>query len=191
MNSTHKRKELVWPSLLLVFSDSTSFPIPGHGTKPIAAGFPNEFFDGLPAARESDPSTCGSPLSSGLSSTVIINGLHAATVDSGGTHGNTVVAGSGSVLIGDSYSPAPVQAPVALQLAKTFAQAFAVTDSETNQPLAYRDFVATVDGGEVFGVTDASGIAHVTAPSEISVISIHVLFRSPARALGEFKERAQ
>lgn len=66
-----------------------------------------------------------------------------------------------------------------------------MTDSETSQPLAYRDFVATVDGREVFGVTDASGLAHVTAPSESSVISIHVLFRSPARALGEFKERAQ
>lgn len=172
-------------------SDPTSCPIPGHGTNPIAAGSPNVLFDGLPAARESDPSACGSPLSSGLSSTVIINGLHAATVGSGGTHGNTVIAGSGSVLIGDSYSAAPFQAPAPLQLAKTFAQSFVVTDSETSQPLADRDFVATVDGREVFGVTDANGLAHVSAPSESSVISIHVLFRSPARALDEFKEGAQ
>jgi uncharacterized Zn-binding protein involved in type VI secretion len=172
-------------------SDPTSCPIPGHGTNPIAVGSPNVLFDGLPAARESDPSACGSPLVSGLSSTVIINGLHAATVNSGGTHGNTVIAGSGTVLIGDSHSAAPFQAPVPLQFAKTFAQAFAITDSETSQPLASRDFVATVDGKKVFGVTDASGLAHVEAPSESSVISIHVLFRSPARALGEFKEGAQ
>lgn len=172
-------------------SDPTSCPIPGHGTNPIVAGSPNVFFDGLPAARESDPSACGSPLSSGLSSTVIINGLHAATAGSGGTHGNTVIAGSGSIIIGDSHSAAPFQPPTPLQFAKSFAQAFVITDSESSQPLAYRDFVATVDGREVVGVTDASGIAHVTAPSERSVISIHVLFRSPARALVEFKEGAQ
>lgn len=172
-------------------SDPTSCPVPGHGTNPIAVGSPNVLFDGLPAARESDPSACGSPLVSGLSSTVIINGLHAATVSSGGTHGNTVIAGSGTVFIGDSHSAAPFQAPAPLQFAKAFAQAFVITDSETNQPLVRRDFVATVDGKEVFGVTDASGLAHVIAPSESSVISIHVLFRSPARALGEFKGGAQ
>lgn len=171
-------------------SDPTSCPIPGHGTNPITVGSPNVLFDGLPAARETDSSACGSPLVAGLSSTVIINGLHAATVSSSGAHGNTVIAGSGTVLIGDSHSAAPFQAPVPLQFSKTFAQVFAITDSETSQPLAYRDFVATVDGKEVFGMTDANGLAHVKAPSESSVISIHVLFRSPVRALGEFKEEA-
>ena len=172
-------------------SDPTSCPIPGHGISPVAVGSPNVLFDGLPAARESDPSACGSPLVSGLSSTVIINGLHAATVSSSGAHGNMVIAGSGTVLIGDSHSAALFQAPAPLLFSKTFAQAFVITDSETSQPLAYRDFVATVDGKEVHGVTDASGLAHIEAPSEGSVISIHVLFRSPARELGEFKEGAQ
>lgn len=169
-------------------SDPTSCPVPGHGTNPIAVGSPNVLFDGLPAARESDPSACGSPLVSGLSSTVIINGLHAATVSSGGAHGNLVIAGSGTVLIGDSHSAAPFEAPKPLQFAKSYAQVFAITDSETGLPLANREFVALVDGKEVFGITDIGGLAHVQATSEDAVISIHVLFKSPARTLDELKE---
>ncbi|MBU1332174.1 MAG: PAAR domain-containing protein [Gammaproteobacteria bacterium] len=172
-------------------SDPTSCPIPGHGTNPIAAGSPNVLFDGLPAARETDQSACGSPLVSGLSSTVFINGLHAATVSSSGAHGNSVIAGSATVIIGDSHSPAPFQAPAPLALAKVYARTFAITDSETNLPLANRDFVAKIDGKEVVGVTDSSGLARIEAPSENATISIHVLFRSPARALDEFNEGAQ
>ena len=112
-------------------------------------------------------------------------------MSSSGSHGNTVIAGSGTVLIGDSHSAAAFQAPAPLQFAKKFAHAFVITDSETSQPMAYRDFVATVDGKEVFGVTDAGGLAHVEALSASSVVSIHVLFQSPARALGEFKEGTQ
>jgi len=44
--------------------------------------------------------------------------------------------------------------------------------SETSLPLAYRDFIATVDGKDIVGVTDASGIAPVTAPFELLAISI-------------------
>ena len=172
-------------------SDPTSCPIPGHGTNPITAGSPNVLFDGLPAARETDQSACGSPLISGLSSTVIINGLHAATVSSGGAHGNTVIAGSGTVLIGDSHSPAPFQAPTPLQFAKTFAQAFVITDSETGEPLANREFLAVVDGREESGVTDTNGLAHVQAPTENSLISLHVIFKSPVRTLAELSEGGQ
>lgn len=172
-------------------SDPTSCPVPGHGTNPIATGSPDVLFDGLPAARQNDPSACGSPLVSGLSSTVIINGQPAATVGSSGAHGNIVIGGSETVIIGDNFTPASFIQPTPLRFAKKFAQVFAITDSEPGQPLANREFVAVVDGREKFGVTDASGLAHIQAPSVDSVISVHVLFRSPARALTELSENAQ
>ena len=168
-------------------SDPTSCPIPGHGTNPIVVGSPNVLFDGLPAARQSDTSACGSPLVSGLEATVIINGLHAATVGSGGSHGNTVIAGSGTVIIGNSHSAAPFQAPTPLQIAGSYPQLFAITDSETGRPLAFREFVAVVDGKDINGETDASGFAHIRAQSKSAVISIHVIFKSPVRTLDEFK----
>lgn len=172
-------------------SDPTSCPMPGHGTNPIAAASTDVLFDGLPAARQGDTSVCGSPLVSGLSSTVIINGRPAATVGSSGSHGNVVIGGSGTVIFGDSFTPAPFTPPTSLRFAKTFAQVFAITDSETGQPLVNREFVAMVDGRDMFGVTDASGLAHIQAPSADSVISLHVLFKSPARALTELSESAE
>lgn len=172
-------------------SDPTSCPVPGHGTNPITAGSPNVLFDDLPAARQGDSSGCGSPLVSGLSSTVFINGLPAATVGSNGAHGNVVISGSGTVIIGDNFTPSPVSAPTPLHFAKSFARAFVITDSETGQSLANREFVAVVDGHETFGVTDSNGLAHIQAPSADSVISLHVLFRSPARILTELSENTQ
>nr|WP_275898533.1 PAAR domain-containing protein [Pseudomonas viridiflava] len=85
--------------------DPSSCPLPGHGTNPIATGSPDVFFDGLPAARQGDICTCGSALSSGLSSTVFINGKNAATIDTGGAHGSVVIGGSGTVIIGDTHTP--------------------------------------------------------------------------------------
>jgi uncharacterized Zn-binding protein involved in type VI secretion len=87
-------------------SDPSSCPIPGHGTNPIATGSPDVLFDALPAARQGDTCTCGSALVSGLSSTVFINGKNAATIDTGGSHGSVVIGGSGTVIIGDSHTPA-------------------------------------------------------------------------------------
>ena len=92
-------------------SDPYSCPLPGHGTNPIAAGSPDVFFDGLCAARQGDTCTCGSALSSGLSSTVFINGKNAATIDTGGTHGGVVVGGSGTVIIGDTHTPSQFVPP--------------------------------------------------------------------------------
>lgn len=69
----------------------------------------------------------------------------------------------------------------------TFARAFAITDSETGLPLVNRKFIAVVDGYKSSGFTDANGIAHLVAPSADSVISLHVLFRSPARELTELE----
>lgn len=67
----------------------------------------------------------------------------------------------------------------------------AATDSETGQSLANREFVAVVDGRETFGVTDAGGLVHIQTPSVDSVISLHVLFKSPARTLTELSENTQ
>lgn len=87
--------------------DPTACPLPGHSTNPIAAGSGDVFFDGLAAAREGDACACGGAISGGLASTVLINGKPAATVDSVGTHGNKVTAGSSTVIIGNSHTPAP------------------------------------------------------------------------------------
>jgi len=81
-------------------SDPTACPLPGHGTNPIAAGSGDVFFDGLAAARQGDASACGGALVGDLATTVLINGKPAATVGSVGAHGNTVTAGSGTVIIG-------------------------------------------------------------------------------------------
>ncbi|WP_417312358.1 PAAR domain-containing protein [Ectopseudomonas khazarica] len=81
-------------------SDPTACPIPGHGTNPIAAGSPDVLFDALPAARMGDASACGGAMVGAVIPTVLINGKPAAVVGSVGSHGNTVVAGSGTVLIG-------------------------------------------------------------------------------------------
>jgi uncharacterized Zn-binding protein involved in type VI secretion len=83
-------------------SDPTACPIPGHGTNPIAAGSPDVLFDSLPAARMGDASACGGALASAVIPTVLINGMPATTVGTVGSHGNTVTAGSGTVIIGTS-----------------------------------------------------------------------------------------
>ena len=44
---------------------------------------------------------------SAVSSTVLINSLPAVTLGSIGAHGNVVIGGSGTVLIGDVFTPAP------------------------------------------------------------------------------------
>ncbi|MCY1300980.1 PAAR motif protein [compost metagenome] len=80
---------------------------------------------------------------------------------------------------------------IAPEFGQMFAQAFAIADSETGQPLANREFVAVVDGREISGATDAGGLAHIRAPAMGSVISLHVLFKSPARVLTELTENVQ
>lgn len=169
-------------------SDPTACPLPGHGVNPIAAGSPDVLLDGLPAARQGDPSACGGAMTGSLAETVFINGRNAATVGSIGAHGNIVISGSGTVLIGDSHTPAPFTAPAPLQFQKTYAMSFSITGSESGEPLAYREFVALVDGRQQVGTTDARGIAHIKAPLENSVISLHVKFKAPARILDEMAE---
>jgi uncharacterized Zn-binding protein involved in type VI secretion len=68
---------------------------------------------------------------------------------------------------------------------KIFARTFVIRDSETGQPLANRTFTATVDGQQKSGTTDSNGMARVEGSSVDSVVSLHVMFRSPARELNE------
>ncbi|WP_434457695.1 DUF2235 domain-containing protein [Stutzerimonas urumqiensis] len=97
--------------------DPTACPKPGHGNNPIATGSPDVTFDGLPAARQGDSTGCGSALSGNLIPNVLINGKPAATLGSLGNHGNVVVAGSGTVVIGMSHTPAGFTPPSPLNLA--------------------------------------------------------------------------
>ncbi|MGN5592625.1 PAAR domain-containing protein [Stutzerimonas nitrititolerans] len=97
-------------------SDPTACPVPGHGTSPIVSGSPDVFFDGLPVARQGDPSACGGALSGNLAPNVFINGLPVATLGSIGSHGNVVIGGSGTVIIGTAHAAAPtspISSPVA------------------------------------------------------------------------------
>jgi len=88
-------------------TDPTACPKSGHDENPITSGSADVLIEGLSAAREGDTTACGSQLVSGLSSTVLINGKPAAMVGSTGTHDNGVILGAGTVIIGNTHTPAP------------------------------------------------------------------------------------
>jgi uncharacterized protein (DUF2345 family) len=116
------------------------------------------FFDGLAAAREGDASACGGAMVGGLATTVKINGKSAVTVDSEGTHGNKVTAGSSTVIIGNSHSPAPFVPPLPVALSWPFTQHFVARNPRTGAPVANRAYtLRTASGKEFKGVTDAQG----------------------------------
>ncbi|MGL3740116.1 PAAR domain-containing protein [Pseudomonas aeruginosa] len=114
----------------------------------------------LPAARQGDASACGSPMISAVSSTVLINGLPAVTLGSIGAHGNVVIGGSGTVLIGDVFTPAP-RAP-ALPPNRNGVPCsgrFQLIDHETGKPVAGRRVRVWSSGGwNAFDTTDADGM---------------------------------
>jgi len=68
---------------------------------------------------------------------------------------------------------------------RTFARTFVILDSETGQALPNRTYTATVDGQQMTGKTDSNGLVRIEGSSAHSVISLHVMFRSPARELNE------
>ncbi|WP_312485586.1 PAAR domain-containing protein [Stutzerimonas nitrititolerans] len=110
--------------------DPTACPKTGHGNNPITSGSPDVLFDGLPAARQGDPTGCGSALSSNLIANVLINGIPVATLDSLGDHGNVIIGGSGSIIIGNTPVPAPFSPPAVLNLQPAAErQAFAAPTS--------------------------------------------------------------
>ncbi|MFP3676907.1 PAAR domain-containing protein [Pseudomonas sp. SIMBA_041] len=87
-------------------TDSVSCPRCG-GTA-IESGSPDVFFDGLPAARVTDCTTCGSVLTMGAMSSVQINGQAALVTGSQGSHGDTITGGSSTIIIGNSFTATPV-----------------------------------------------------------------------------------
>lgn len=138
-------------------SDPTACPIPGHGSNPIAAGSPNVLFDSLPAARQGDASACGGALASAVIPTVLINGKPATTVGTVGSHGNVVVAGSGTVLIGASGGGAAFSPVAPLSIAGTFDRDFIFTTLSGNpvEGLSYR--LVSASGISKLGSTPANG----------------------------------
>ncbi|UVM30195.1 MULTISPECIES: PAAR domain-containing protein [unclassified Pseudomonas] len=143
-------------------TDPTSCPLPGHGTNPIASGSPNVNFDGLAAARMGDKSACGSPITGGVSATVFINGLNAATKDSTGGHGNVVVGGSGTVIIGDTFVPAPFSG--LLPMPVHFSDKIKLIDESTGEPMPNHGYaIQRADGSFEYGTSDASGFTHVVS----------------------------
>lgn len=143
-------------------TDPTNCPLPGHGTNPIACGSPNVNFDGLAAARMTDKSACGSPITGAVSATVLINGLNAATQGSTGGHGNVVMGGSGTVIIGDTFVPAPFSG--LLPMPVHFSDKFRLVDQDSGEPLPNLDYAIQRAGGSMeHGVSDSMGYTHLVS----------------------------
>ncbi|MFN3771480.1 MAG: PAAR domain-containing protein [Ectopseudomonas guguanensis] len=137
--------------------DPTACPIPGHGTNPIAAGSPDVLFDSLPAARMGDASACGGAMDGAVVPTVLINGKPAAVVGSVGSHGNVVVGGSGTVLIGTSGGGAAFSGISPLAITGSFDEQFRVL-SDSGEPLAGVPYHIRDAEGRIYkGFTDESG----------------------------------
>ena len=154
-------------------SDPTACPIPGHGTNPIAAGSPDVLFDSLPAARMGDPSACGGAMAGAVIPTVLINGKPAAVVGSVGSHGNVVVSGSGTVLIGASGGGAAFTAPAPLVMAGVFNEHFIIRDTVSGVPVAGRAYRLETESGKVInGVTDESGKTQLIAAGKAEGVTL-------------------
>lgn len=138
-------------------SDPTACPIPGHGTNPIAAGSPNVLFDSLPAARQGDASACGGAMASAVIPTVLINGKPATTVGTAGSHGNVVVAGSGTVIIGTSGGGAGFSPIQPLSFTNHFDEQFRIL-SDDGRPLANVPYFIKDQAGNIYkGFSDETG----------------------------------
>jgi uncharacterized protein (DUF2345 family) len=97
-------------------------------------------------------------MSGGLATTVLINGKPAATVDSVGTHGNKVTAGSGTVIIGNSHSAVPFVAPLPVEIQWPFNEHFVINCQDTGKPMAGIEYtLKTASGKVVNGVTGVDG----------------------------------
>ena len=94
--------------------DPTQCPQTGHGSQRLISGAADVLINGKPAARQGDISQCGSPLSSQLISNVLINGRPTAVLGSVGAHGDSITAGSPTVLIGNQPGSAESRAAQAM-----------------------------------------------------------------------------
>ncbi|WP_223433041.1 PAAR domain-containing protein [Pseudomonas sp. GL-B-26] len=160
-------------------SDPYSCPLPGHGTNPIAVGSPDVFFDGLSAARQGDTCTCGSALSSGLSSTVFINGKNAATIDTGGTHGGVVVGGSGTVIIGSTHAACDFVPPLLLAGYASWI-GFRIPAEESYEGLSCTAHFE--DGSSLPGVFDKDNAVRFSNPSGTTCVMLKFEEQASAEA---------
>ncbi|WP_455229717.1 PAAR domain-containing protein [Geopseudomonas aromaticivorans] len=156
--------------------DPTACPLPGHGNNPIAAGSPDVLFDGLPAARQGDASACGGAMSGNVIPNVLINGKPAAVLGSVGSHGNVVVGGSGTVIIGTSSVGAAFSGITALAGHLTqdvFDEKVQLVDSVSGAPITdYPYFAITSAGTRYSGRTDSQGNTQRIPTEQASNISI-------------------
>ncbi len=143
-------------------TDPTTCPVPGHGPKVISSGSPDVFFDGLAAATRGDTCTCGSALTSGVSATVFINGKNAAVVGTVGSHGDVVIGGSGTVIIGDSHTPAPFIPPSPMPLHGNWI-GFKIPTTESYEGLSCTAHFE--DGSVMPGVFDAKNTVRFLNPT--------------------------
>lgn len=154
-------------------TDPTVCPLPGHGISPIAVGSGDVFFDGLAAARQGDVSACGGALVGELASTVLINGKPAATVGSVGAHGNMVTAGSGTVIIGSSHSPAAFVAPMPVEIQWPFNEHYVINCQDTGKPLAGIAYTLKTASGKVInGITSADGKTQKISSGQADAIEL-------------------
>lgn len=167
----------------------------------IVSGFPHILVDGRPMAHVGSLTSHGG---------AIVTGSHDCT---GGVSFGTsklavdfaklgAVSGDGVVdeklmteLLADPQleqraraAGALVQSGAAPSLIAGFSRSFLITDSDTGTPLVNRAYTALVDGKRTTGLTDANGLANVSAAKADAVIKLHVEFASPARALKELTE---
>lgn len=154
-------------------TDPTACPLPGHGINPIVSGSPDVLFDNLPAARLTDKTACGSSIASAVSSTVWINGLNAAMQGSVGDHGNVVMSGSCTVIIGNSGGGAAFS-PIA-NMPVSFDDKFQLIDKTSGEPLPNHSYAIKRASGEIeHGVTDDLGYTHPLNANHAENIEIYL-----------------
>lgn len=168
----------------------------------VLEGHPSFSMHGVPVARAGDTVTCGKDgqhyVIAGGFQHFMIGGSVAGTLDSVSTcpckarlihslPSATYQSERGSATTVKNPESAVVSSR-SISAARVFAKSFAITDSNTGQPLANRKYIALIDGYRKIGLTDAKGIATVEAPVEGAVIELHVIFHAPARELMEFSE---
>lgn len=159
--------------------DPTDCPVPGHGTNPIAQGSPDVLFDGLPAARLGDASVCGGAMSGDLIPNVLINGKPAAVLGSVGCHGNVVVGGSGTVLIGTVHTSASFEVPAPVYVNGMFDEFFVLCDQDSGAPLSGVPYIVrSTTGKELHGVTDADGKTAKFSSSSAETVELVIVKQS-------------
>ncbi|MCY1368732.1 hypothetical protein D9M69_557320 [compost metagenome] len=91
---------------------------------------------------------------------MFINGQPAATLGSVGVHGNVIIGGSGTVIIGDTFTPAPFTPVPPLAGAKApYSGRFQLINQETGKPITGRKVrVWSSDGWSAIDTTDAEGM---------------------------------